>query len=84
MQTITIDNALYADAQVYAEERGMSVSALFERYIKRVLRPKKKAMSAEKAETLHRIDLALKEFKLIQEGKTEAKPIEELFAELDE
>ena len=82
MQTITIDNALYADAQAYAEERGMSVSALFERYIKRVLRPKTKAMSAEKAETLRRIDLALKEFKLIQEGKVKTRPAEELIDEL--
>lgn len=82
MQTITIDNALYADAQAYAEERGMSVSALFERYIKRVLRPKVKTMSAEKAETLRQIDQALKEFKLIQEGKLEAIPAEALLDEL--
>lgn len=81
MQTITIDNALYADAQAYAEERGMSVSALFERYIKRVLRPKVKTMSAEKAETLRQIDQALKEFKLILEGKLEAIPAEELLNE---
>ena len=82
MQTITIDNALYADAQAYAEERGMSVSALFERYIKRVLRPKVKTMRAEKAETRRQIDQALKEFKLIQEGKLKAIPAEALLDEL--
>ena len=52
MRTITIDNALYADAQAYAEERGMSVSALFERYIKRVLRPKANTISDKELKQL--------------------------------
>ena len=82
MQTITINNTLYADAQAYAEERGMSVATLIERYFKRLLKPRTKAMSPEKAETLQSIDRALKEFKLIQEGKLEARSAEELINEL--
>ena len=82
MQAITINNALYAEAQAYAEERGMSVSTLFERYIKRVLRPRAKAMSAEKTKTLKQIDHALKDFKLIQEGKLQTRPATDLLNEL--
>ena len=82
MQAVTIDSALYADAQAYAQERGMSVSALIERYIRRVLRRKTKTISAEKAATLKQIDEALKEFRLIQEGKRHTRPVEELLNEL--
>lgn len=42
----------------------------------------KKTVAQSKAETLAQIDKALKEFKLIQEGKLEAIPAEALFDEL--
>ncbi len=80
MQTITIDNALFADAQVYAADRGMSVTALIEGYLKRVVRAS--AAAKEKEAILQDIDHALKNFKLIQEGKQKTRPAEELLNEL--
>ncbi len=41
-----------------------------------------KTAAQSKAETLAQIDKALKEFKLIQEGKLQARPVEELLNEL--
>ena len=80
MQAITIDNALYAEALFYAERKGMSISELVEKYLKRVLRPR--SNTAEKEKLLQGLDHAFKEFKQIQEGTLEAIPAEDLLNEL--
>ena len=80
MQAISINNALYSDALIYAEQRGMSISELVEKYLRRLLRVQKK--SAEKEMLLAQIDHALKDFKLIEEGKLKTRPAEELLNEL--
>lgn len=80
MQAISIDNALYAEACFYAERKGMSITELVEKYLKRVLRPR--TNSAEKEKLLAQIDHALKDFKLIEEGKLKTRPAEDLLNEL--
>ncbi len=80
MQAIPINNALYSDALTYAEQRGMSISELVEKCLRRVLRVREK--SAEKEKLLAQIDHALKDFKLIEEGKLKTRPAEELLNEL--
>ena len=80
MQAITIDNALYADAMEYARDKGMSLAALVERYLKRIVGVR--AGDKEKERILMEFDHALKDFKLIQEGKLQTRPAEELLNEL--
>ena len=80
MQAITIDNALYADALAYAEDKGMSLSAIIEKYLKRVIGSR--ARDKEKEQILKGFDHAIKDLKLIQEGKLQTRPAEELLNEL--
>lgn len=80
MQAITIDSTLYADAQAYAGDRGMSVSSLVEKYLRRVLR--ERTTSKEKEHILKGFDHAIQEFKLVQEGKIQTRPAEDLLNEL--
>ena len=80
MQAITIDNALYADAQEYAQDKGMSLTALVERYLRRIVGVR--AKDKEKERILRNFDHALKEFKQIQEGRLEAIPFDQVLDEL--